>query len=81
MAISLHYDSHAAIRVAHNSVHNRKNRHIRIKHSAVKHMLKHDAISLEYVRYELNLADPLTKYLTRRIVLEMSRGIGLKPMD
>jgi len=78
--ISLHCDSQAAIGVAHNIVYNRKRRHICIRHSAVKQLLKHGVISLQYVRSEKNLADPLTKGLTRRVVLETSRGMGLKPM-
>ena len=71
----------AAIGVAHNSVYNRKKRHIRIRHGAVKQLLKHGAISWEYMRFEKNLADPLTKGLPRRVVLESSRGMGLKPME
>ena len=47
MAISLHCDSQAAIGVAHNSVYNRKKRHICIRHSAVKQLLKHNITSLE----------------------------------
>jgi len=78
--ISSHCDSKAAIGVAHNSVYNGKRRHIRIRHSAVKQLLKHGVIYLQYVRSEKNLADPLTKGLTRRWVLEMSRGMRLKPM-
>lgn len=79
--VSLHCDSQAAIGVAHNSVYNGKKRHIRIRHGAVKQLLKHGVISLEYVRSEKNLADPLTKGLPRRVVLETSRGMGLKPME
>jgi len=71
-AISLHSESLAAIRVVHNSVYNGKKRHIHIRYSVVK-MLKHGVISLEYVRFETNLADALTKGLMSRIVLETSR--------
>jgi len=80
MPIYLHYDSQAAIGVAHNSVYNGKRRHIRIRHSAVKQLLKHGVISLQYVRSEKNLTDPLTKGLTRRLILETLRGMGLKPV-
>ena len=79
--ISLHCDSQVAIGVAHNGVYNGRKRHIRIRHGAVKQLLKHGVISLEYVRSEKNLADPLTKGLRRRVVLETSRGMGLKPME
>jgi len=80
-AVSLHCDSQIGIGVTHNSVCNRKKRYIRIKHSVVKQLLKHGIISLEYVRSEKILADPLTKGLTRRVVLNTPRGMGLKPMN
>ena len=79
--ISLHCDSQAAIGVAHNSIYNGKKRHIRVRHGAVKQLLKHGVISLEYVRSEKNLADRLTKRLPKRVVLKSSRGMGLKPME
>ncbi|KAL0431331.1 UNVERIFIED_CONTAM: Retrovirus-related Pol polyprotein from transposon TNT 1-94 [Sesamum radiatum] len=50
-------------------------------HGAVKELLKGGIIFLEYVRSERNLADPLTKGLTRRIILETSRAMGLKPLE
>jgi len=78
--VSLYYDSHAAIGIAKNSVYNEKKRHIRIRYSAVKQLLKLGAISLKYVRSERNLADPMTKGLTRKIILETLRGMGLKPI-
>jgi len=79
--ISLHCDSQAVIGVVHNSVYNEKKRHIYIRHSAVKQLLKHGVISLDYVRSEKNLADPLTKGLPRRVVVESTRGMGLKPTE
>ena len=36
---------------------------------------------MEYVRSKKNLVDMFTKGLTRRVVLESSRGMGLKPID
>lgn len=79
--VSIHCDSQAAIGIAKNSVYNRKKRHIRIRHGIVKQLLKNGVISLDYVRSENNLADPFTKGLPRKVVLESSRGMGLKPMD
>ncbi|KAL0285601.1 UNVERIFIED_CONTAM: Retrovirus-related Pol polyprotein from transposon TNT 1-94 [Sesamum angustifolium] len=66
--VSLHCDSQAAIGIATNYAYNGKRRHIRIRHGAVKKLLKNEIISLDYVRSERNLADPLTKGLTRRII-------------
>jgi hypothetical protein len=78
--ISLHCDSQVAIGDVKNYVYNGKRRHIRLKHSTVKQLLKDGVISLEYVRCERNLADPFTKGLTRRVVQEFSKGMGLKPL-
>ncbi|KAL0367520.1 UNVERIFIED_CONTAM: hypothetical protein Sradi_3642100 [Sesamum radiatum] len=79
--VSLYCDSQAAIGIAKNYAYSGKRRHIRIRHSAVKELLKNGIISLEYVRSERNLADPLTKGLTRRVILETSRAMGLNPLD
>ena len=79
--VSLHCDSQAAIGIAKNYAYNGKRRHIRIRHEAVKELLKNGIISLDYVRSERNLADPLTKGLTRRIIFESSRAMGLKSLD
>ncbi|KAL0348559.1 UNVERIFIED_CONTAM: Retrovirus-related Pol polyprotein from transposon TNT 1-94 [Sesamum angustifolium] len=65
--VSLHCDSQAAIGIAKNYAYNGKRRHIRLRHSAVKELLKNGIISLDYVRSERNLADPLTKGLTRKL--------------
>ncbi|KAL0332841.1 UNVERIFIED_CONTAM: Retrovirus-related Pol polyprotein from transposon TNT 1-94 [Sesamum calycinum] len=77
--VSIHCDSQAAIGIAKNYAYNGKRRHIHIRHGAVKELLKNGIISLEYVRSERNLADPLTKGLTRRNILETSRAMGLNP--
>ncbi|KAL2230421.1 UNVERIFIED_CONTAM: hypothetical protein Sindi_1636500 [Sesamum indicum] len=78
MPVSLHCDSRAAIRIIKNHVYNGKRRHIRIRHGAVKELLKNGIISLDYVRSERNLADPLMKGLTKRNIFESSRAMGLK---
>ena len=77
--VSLHCDSQAAIGSAKNNVYNGKKRHMQIRHGVVRQLLKNGVISLDFVRSEMNLADPFTKGLTRRVILETSRGIGLKP--
>ncbi|KAL0444152.1 UNVERIFIED_CONTAM: hypothetical protein Slati_2137900 [Sesamum latifolium] len=79
--VSMHCNSRAAIEVAKNYTYNNKRRHIPIRHGAVKEHLKNGIISLDYVRSERNLVDPLTKGLIRRIIFESSRAMGLKPID
>ncbi|KAA0037293.1 Retrovirus-related Pol polyprotein from transposon TNT 1-94 [Cucumis melo var. makuwa] len=79
--VSIQCDSQAAICTAKKSVHNGKSRHIRLRHAVVKQLLKEGTISLEFVRFEKNLVDPLTKGLTRKVVLDSSVNMGLKPFE
>lgn len=78
--MSLHCDSQAAMGVAKSSAYNGKKRHIRIRHEAVRHLILNGVLTMEYIRSERNLADPLTKGLNRKMVLESSMGMGLKPI-
>jgi hypothetical protein len=48
--------------------------------SSVRELLKNGVISLEFVRSKKNLEDPLAKGLTRKLVLESLREMGLKPL-
>ncbi|KAK4390255.1 hypothetical protein Sango_2088800 [Sesamum angolense] len=79
VSVSLHCDSQAAIRIAKNYAYNGKRRYIRIRHGTVKDLLKNGIIFVEYVRFERNLTDPLTKRLSRRVILKTSRAMGLNP--
>ncbi|CAN0838583.1 Retrovirus-related Pol polyprotein from transposon TNT 1-94 [Linum grandiflorum] len=75
--ISLLCDSQAAIHVANSSVYNGKKRHLRIRHESVRTLLETGVISLNYIKSERNLADPLTKGLCKKMVHESSKGMGL----
>ena len=79
-SLSMHCDCKSAIAIAKNKAFNGKNRHIRLRHNVVKQLLKDGIISIDYVKSEVNLADPLTKPLGRRQVLETLRGMGLIPI-
>ena len=74
-------DSTAAIGRVQNRYYNGKSRPIRRKHSNVRLYLKKGAINVDYVKSCDNLADPLTKAITREKVWSTSRGIGLKPTN
>ena len=76
----MHYDFQAAISIAKNKTFNGKNKHIHLRHEVVKQLLKNEIISIDYVKSEVNLADPLTKPLGRKLILETSSGMGLKPI-
>jgi len=79
-SVSIHCDCQSAIAIAKNKNYNENNRHILLRHNLVKQLLKSGTIFIDYVKLERNLADPLTKPLGRNMILETSRGIGLKPL-
>ena len=80
LAICIHCDSKYAIGRAHNGMYNGKSRHIRYRHNTVRQFLSNGIISIDYIKSKDNLADPLTKGLTREQVNCTSRGMRLKPM-
>lgn len=77
-AICIHCDSQSAIGRAQSSMYNGKSRHIRRRHNTIKQLLSNGIISIDYVKSKNNIADPLTKGLTREQVSSSSRGMGLK---
>jgi len=79
-SVSIHCNCQSAIAIAKNKTYNGKNRHIKLRHNLVKQLLKRETISIDYVKPDQNLVDPLTKPLGRNIILETSRGMGLKPL-
>ena len=79
--ISMHCDSQVAIAKVNSKNFNEKRRHLRVRHKSIRNLISHGVISLDFVRSENNLADPLKKGLTRQQVLESSRGMGLKPIN
>ena len=79
-AICIHCDSQSAIGRAQNHNYNGKSRHIRRRHNTVKQLLSNGIISIDYVKSKDNIADLLTKGLTREQVYRSSRGMGLKPL-
>ena len=76
----VHYDFQAVISIAKNKSFNGKNKRIRLRHEVVKQLLKYGIISIDYVKSKVNLANPLTKHLGRKLILETSSGIVLKPI-
>ena len=78
--ICIHCDSQSAIGRAQSHIYNGKSRHIRRRHNTVRQLLSNGIMTIEYIRSKENIADPLTKGLTREQVSKLSRGMGLKPM-
>ena len=79
-AVCIHYDSQAAIGRARNFMYS-KARHIRRRHDTVRQLLSSRIITIDYVKSKDNIADPLTKGLTREMVAKTSRGMGLRPLN
>lgn len=79
--VSIHCDSQSTLSITYSQVYNGKSRHIGIRHSYVKDLISNRLISIMFVRTENNLADPLTKCLTKDMVLKTSSGMGLKPIS
>ncbi|GJU27872.1 retrovirus-related pol polyprotein from transposon TNT 1-94 [Tanacetum coccineum] len=79
-SISIHCDSQSAIGRAHSTMYNGKSRHIRRRHNSIRQLLSTGVISIDYVKSKDNIADPLTKGLSRELVSKSSKGMGLKPL-
>ncbi|KAG8652080.1 hypothetical protein MANES_06G052901v8 [Manihot esculenta] len=79
-SVSTRCDCQLAIAIAKNKTFNGKNRHIHLRHNVIKQLLKDRTISIDYMKSEVNLADPLTKPLGRKLIDETSRGMRLEPI-
>ena len=79
-AISIHCDCKSAIdKCQQENANVKMNRHLKVWHKSLRYKMKNNVITLNYVKSEKNLADQLTKGLSRTVVLESSRGMGLSP--
>ena len=61
-----------------NAIYNGKSRHIRCRHNTIKQLLSNGVITIDFVKSKDNIADPLTKGLSREQVIVTMRGMGLK---
>ena len=80
-AICIHCDSMAAQARDKRNIYNGKSRHIRCRHNTIKQFLSSGVISIQYIKSNENLADPLKKCLPREKIKNTSRGMGLKPFE
>ncbi|GJZ05332.1 zinc finger, CCHC-type containing protein [Tanacetum coccineum] len=76
--ISIICDSAATLAKAYSQMYNGKSRHLGVRHSMICELITNGVVSIEFVRFQLNLADHLTNGLARDLVLNSSKGIGLK---
>ncbi|XP_072076502.1 secreted RxLR effector protein 161-like [Arachis hypogaea] len=64
-AISIFCHSESTMSRTYNKVYNGKSRHICLRHEFVRQLIDDGVITITYVRSQGNLADPLTKGLSR----------------
>nr|GEV33810.1 zinc finger, CCHC-type [Tanacetum cinerariifolium] len=76
--ISIRYDSAPTMARAYSQVYNRKSRHLGVRHSMVRELIRNGVISIEFVRTQHSLADHLTKGLVRDLVYKSVIRMGLK---
>ena len=77
--VHVHCDSTAVLDLlAQETVNAKLNRHLQIRYKSIKRLMR-DYVTLDFVRSEENLSDPLTKGLSRKKILDSSRGMGLSP--
>ena len=76
--ISIRCDSATTMAKAYSEIYNGKSRHMGVRHSMIHDWIANGVISIEFVRTHLNLADHLTKGLTRVLVHKSVIGMGLK---
>jgi len=67
-AVLIHCDSTAAIAMIKNRYYNGKRGQIRRKHNTIRECISNEAIRVDFVCTNENLADPLTKGLNREKV-------------
>ncbi|GKC58374.1 zinc finger, CCHC-type containing protein [Tanacetum coccineum] len=77
-SISIHYDSATTLAKAYSQMYNGKSRHLGVRHIMIKELIMNGVISIEFVWSQQNLADHLTKGLTRDLVKKSVIGMGLK---
>ena len=63
--ISLQCDSHVAIAKVKSKNYNEKMRHLTVRHKSIRNLISHGVISMDVVKSENNIVDPLIKGLMR----------------
>ena len=79
-AILMNCDNQTVIVKAKSSKDNMQStKHIRRRIKYVRHSRNYGVIALDYIQTAKNLADPFTKGLSRIVIENASREMGLKP--
>ncbi|GKD61436.1 zinc finger, CCHC-type containing protein [Tanacetum coccineum] len=76
--ISIRCDSAPTMARAYIQIYNGKSRHLGVRHSMGRELIRNGVISIEFVRTQHNLANHLTKGLARDLINKSVKGMGLK---
>ncbi|GKC06787.1 zinc finger, CCHC-type containing protein [Tanacetum coccineum] len=76
--ISIRCDSAPIMARAYSQIYNGKSRHLGVRHSMVRELIRNGVISIEFVQTQHNLADHLMKGLARDLVYKSVIRMGLK---
>jgi hypothetical protein len=76
--LKLYCDNNPAVEYAHNNRSSGAAKHIDIKYYVVKEKVQDHVISLEYIKTDNMLADPLTKGLPPNVFRKHLAGMGLR---
>nr|GEZ00636.1 zinc finger, CCHC-type [Tanacetum cinerariifolium] len=68
--ISIRCDSVATLVKAYSQMYNGKSRHLGVRHSMIRELIMNGVVSIEFVRSQQNLANHLTKGLSRDFVIK-----------
>ncbi|GJV88629.1 hypothetical protein Tco_1532567 [Tanacetum coccineum] len=79
--ISICCDSAATLAKAYSQMYNGKSRQLGVRHSMIRELITNGVVSIEFVRSQQNLADHLTKGLTRDLVIKSAEGMRLNTCD
>ena len=77
-SLKLYCDNNPAVQYAHNNKSSGAAKHIDIKYYVVKNKIRDHITSLEHIRTEKMLVDPLTKGLPPSVFREHLAGMGLR---
>ncbi|KAK7791618.1 hypothetical protein R5R35_014689 [Gryllus longicercus] len=79
--IVIYCDNKSALSLAENPTFHNRSKHIAIRHHFVRDLLKNKILSLKYVSTENQIADFLTKGLTKKKHQWCTEKTGLKSID
>ena len=80
-AILINCDNQTVIMKVKNSQDNMKsNKHVKRRLKSVRKLRSSGVIAVEYIQTAKNLADPFTKGLSRTVIDNASKEMGLRPV-